>query len=225
MGNLKKRSLVMMGFLISVMFTLVLVATYSRSKTIFSSKKAARDDVQPFTLSATLSIPLLGIDHTQSSSFVDNTTRWEIYNCVKNNPGTHFRGICDNLGLSVGVVQYHLNVLTKAGLLSTHNDRRYKRYFESKRFEEAEMKVISALRRETAGKVLLLLSENTDPVSHKNIALTLDLSSQALSWQINHLRKTGFIDAINEGVKVRYFMNEETLKTVKQCLKFVGLKL
>jgi predicted transcriptional regulator len=171
------------------------------------------EDVQPIALSVPLVFGM-GL-HEEQTSLLNQSTRMAIYNYVKNNPGTHFRGLCDNLGLSVGVVQYHLTLLAKAGLISVYNDKRYRRYFKSKRFGETEMRVISLLRHETAGRILILLAEN-DAIFHKDLAFKLDLTSQALTWQINRLRKMGFVDNANEGMQVRYLLNEEVAKTVKQ---------
>jgi predicted transcriptional regulator len=88
----------------------------------------------------------------QGSSFLNQTTRIQIYNFITNNPGINFRGICNSLTLPIGVVQYHLAVLMKGGLVSNRRDGRNKRYFESKKFSSIEMKIISVLRHETAGK-------------------------------------------------------------------------
>jgi len=46
-----------------------------------------------------------------------NATRTSIFNFVSANPGVQFRAICSSLGLSIGVVQFHLAVLQKAGLV------------------------------------------------------------------------------------------------------------
>src|SRR3989304_10426696 len=48
----------------------------------------------------------------------NNSTRMEIYDFVKDNPGIQFRGICAALGFPVGLAQNHLGVLIKPGLAS-----------------------------------------------------------------------------------------------------------
>jgi predicted transcriptional regulator len=176
------------------------------------------ESTQPLVLSVPL---MVGIGHYRDYSCLNQTTRMQIYNLVKANPGIHFRGICRELGLPIGVVQYHLGLLTRAGLLSSRRGRRYRRYFESKRFGEIEMKVISLLRCDTAGRILAALLERGS-ILHKDLANKLDVSSQALSWQMNRLRKTGLIDAVNEGMKVRYLLDQQNAATVKQCLNLIG---
>ena len=44
-----------------------------------------------------------------------NSTRIGIYEFIKDNPGIQFRGVSSQLGLSIGLAQFHLGVLTKAG--------------------------------------------------------------------------------------------------------------
>jgi predicted transcriptional regulator len=80
----------------------------------------------------TLSSVLVISTSLHGNSSLEQPTRLEIYNYVKANPGIHFRGLCNGLSLSVGVVQYHIGVLEHAGLLTAYKDGQNKRYFESK---------------------------------------------------------------------------------------------
>ncbi len=82
------------------------------------------------------------------------------------------------------------------------------------------MKMISLLRHETAGKILSILLEKQS-ISHKDLASKLGVSSQALTWQINRLRKIGLIDFVTEGMKVKYLLDEEKAAMVKLCLGFI----
>jgi len=145
----------------------------------------------------------------------------EIYNFVKKNPGIHFRGICNGLGLSIGVVQYHLDLLTSAGLLSVCNDGRCKRFFGSKIFTETDMKTISLLRHDTTRKILTDLLQS-DSVFHRDLARMLGITSQALTWQMNRLRKAGLVEAVKEGMSVKYLLNEENAILLRQYLDFIG---
>lgn len=168
------------------------------------------------------SVPLIfGAGCHENIRLLNQSTRMEIYNFVKNNPGIHFRGICNGLGLSIGVVQYHLDLLTSAGLLSVYHDGRCKRFFESKIFTEIDMKTISLLRRNTTRKILTDLLQS-DSIFHKDLARRLCISSQALTWQMNRLRKTGLIEALKEGMSIKYLLSEENVMLLKQCLSLIG---
>ena len=119
----------------------------------------------------------------------------------------HFRGICNALNLSVGVVQYHVSVLEHAGLIKGYNDGQNKRYFESNAFTKADMQLISLTRHETTAKILAILAQNGSAF-HKDIARSLGISSQALSWQINQLKKTGLFNIEKTGINVKYSLND-----------------
>lgn len=164
------------------------------------------------------SVPLVLTAGLQDKlSLLNQPTRLEIYNFIKNNPGVHFRGICSNMDLPVGVVQYHLGVLENAGLVKVYADGQLKRYFESNTYTVKEVKLISLLRHETAGKILVDLSQNTF-VLHKDLACNLGISPQALSWQMNQLKKTGLIETAKEGINVKYSLNQENAAEIRILL-------
>lgn len=163
-----------------------------------------------------ISIPIIAGVDLDDGSF-NRSTRGEIFNYVRDNPGVHFRGICMYLGMSVGLVQYHLERLTSAGHLTSRRERRYKRYFESGRFSETDIKVISSLRNRTARKIFTILL-GKPAMRHADLASLLDISSQALTWQMNRLKATGLIEVESEGRRVRYSVTEKNLSTITEFL-------
>ena len=154
---------------------------------------------------------------------LNQTTRMSIYNYIEANPGTHFRALCSGLGIPIGVAQYHLGILTKTGLISFFQDGRYKRYFRSKSFRAKEMQAISVLRHKTAGKILRILSENSS-LAHHDLATKLEISSQALSWQMRGLRELNLVDSVTDNLEVTYSVNEENRMMIQWCLGVVHPK-
>ena len=164
--------------------------------------------------------PNSGAAICDTSHPLNQSTRMSIYSFIEANPGTHFRAICSGLGISIGVAQYHLGVLTKTGLISFFKDGRYKRYFRSKSFGIREMQAISVLRHKTAGKILRILTENQS-LAHHDLASKLEISSQALSWQMKGLREMNLVDSVTERLEVTYSINEENLMMIKWCLDVI----
>ncbi len=152
---------------------------------------------------------------------LNQSTRTEIYNFVKANPGFQFRGICESLNLSIGVAQYHLGLLTKAGLISFFRDGRYKRYFKSNKFKKRELVLISLIRRRTTGQIVKILLENKQ-VSHSDLSFRLSMSSQALTWQMNRLKKEGIVQETREGKRSIYFLDEADTPILKQYISLIG---
>jgi predicted transcriptional regulator len=197
---------------------------------VYSQSNSKNSPLAPVTLTKTVQpIAFLTpiIDYTsfyqKQSIILNQTTRLEIYTFIKDKPGTYFRDICDELELSVGVVQYHLRLLTKAKLISIYDDNRYKRFFQSGRLKESEMRLIALLRHKTAGRILLVLSKNQS-ISHQSLASKLGISSQALSWQMSRLRKMGVVDTVRERMTVEYFVTGKNVLLLSRCISLVNLR-
>jgi DNA-binding transcriptional ArsR family regulator len=153
----------------------------------------------------------------------NNGTRTQIYNYVEGTPGVQFRGICAALSLPVGLAQYHLGVLVKAGLVSFIRDGRYKRFFPSKKFSRKQMLTISLLRHKTAKRILEALLRKKQ-LSHGELAGEVEITSQALTWQMKRLGKTEFIMQTNEGLRTIYSLNEDSTPMLRQYLELVEEK-
>ncbi len=152
----------------------------------------------------TVSVPLVAVAGLQgNSSLLNQPTRHQIYDYITDNPGVHFRGLCENLNLSVGVVQYHLYTLERSGCISSFNDGQNKRFFQAGAFTQEEMKLISLARHSTAAQILTMLTQNATML-HRDIAANLGVSSQALTWQMTQLKKADLISAQKESVNVKY---------------------
>ena len=82
------------------------------------------------------------------------------------------------------------------------------------------MQAISVLRHKTAGKILRILSENQS-ITHHDLASKLEISSQALSWQMKGLREINFVDSMSDRLELIYSINEENLMMIKWCLDII----
>ena len=152
------------------------------------------------------------------SSVINNSiTRLAVYDFIAANPGVQFRGICAGLSIAIGTAEFHLGVLKKAGLISFVQDGKYKRFFTSKKFSVKEMKLISLLRHETIKKIIKkIMAEKAVP--HSKLASHLCITSQGLTWQINRLRDEGIIKETNNGIKIKYSLNETYLQMMPELL-------
>jgi DNA-binding transcriptional ArsR family regulator len=150
-----------------------------------------------------------------------NATRTEIYKFIATNPGVNFRGICDSLGISIGLAQFHLGILSKAGLISFFRDGKYKRFFQSKRFTKKQMQIISLLRHKTAGNILQTLLERRE-VSHGELAHELSITSQGLTWHMNHLAKEGLVQENLDGMKLIYSLDNDCTPVLTELASLVA---
>ena len=153
----------------------------------------------------------------------NNGTRTQIYNYIESNPGVQFRGICAGLCITVGLAQYHLGVLIKAGLVSFIRDGRYKRFFPAKKFSRKEMLTICLLRHKTARKIFEALL-NKKQLSHGELASEVSITSQALTWQMKRVGKTQFVLQTSEGLKTIYSLDENSTPALTRYLALVEEK-
>jgi len=173
--------------------------------------------VDPFSMLAFSPSTMM---QTSTQSVLDNDTRAEIYSYIDENPGMQFRAICTGLCLPVGLVQYYLAGLTKAGLISYIRDGKYKRFFVSKRFSKREMAAISLLRHKTIKRIVQVLLCKKE-LSHCRLAYEVSVTSQALTWQMNSLKSTKFILQVNDGLKTIYYLDKSSASLLQKYLAVV----
>ena len=138
-------------------------------------------------------------------------TRGEVMSFILTNPGVYLREISEDLGLSMGVAQYHVWVLAKNGEVEECRCGRYRRFFGAGRYQEEERVVISLLRQGTTGRILAALAED-EPLTHLSLSRVLGLSSQALSWQIRRLKDIGVVET---GIQGGYHLVEGIVPIVR----------
>jgi len=123
------------------------------------------------------------------------STRGEIVSYILANPGVYLREISEDLGLSMGVVQYHIWALTRNGEIEDYRSGRYRRFFGASRYDGQERIVISLIRQGTAGRIITVLSGN-ESLTHAKLAARLGVTSQALSWQMKRLKEMGIVETL-----------------------------
>jgi predicted transcriptional regulator len=147
--------------------------------------------------------------------------RTQIYNFISENPGVQFRAICAGLSIPIGLAQYHLGVLVKAGLVSFVRDGKYKRFFVAKKFSKRQMAAISMLRHKTAKRIIETLLNNKQ-LTHGKLASEVCITSQALTWQMKALKNTEFVLQVNEGLKTIYSLNNSSEQLLKTYLAIIN---
>ncbi len=192
-------------------------ALTAQAETVYPPFINHLDTTQQLALSTPL---VIGIS-SRSHNPLDQPTRAEIYLYVQNNPGVHFRGICEALTLCVGMVQYHISILACAGFLSIYGDGKMQRFFVAGKYSKRQMKIISLLRHETSGKILRIINVKK-AVSHGELAAELQITSQGLTWQIHHLEKEGVVEQTSNGLKLSYNIKEAYSPIVSAYVSRVG---
>jgi len=156
---------------------------------------------------------------------LEQDTRSRIYNLIVEDEGIHLREVCRKLNKKMGVIQYHINVLEKAGLISSLKDGRYRRFFVNNNHDSNNKRnlIISVLKREPSYKILQALFEN-EKVYHNDLANLLKISSQAITWHIKRLQAYELINFEKEGKQKVYYVREDVRPLIQAILNSFELK-
>jgi predicted transcriptional regulator len=129
-----------------------------------------------------------------------------IFHHISKYPGTYIREMEKALSLSVGDLQYHLQQLEKANLISSHDDGRRKRYFVKNEVNYLDREVLSFIKMRTPRRIIifLLLHPNS---SFKEILSQFNFTKGALSF---HLKKL-----LNADIIINSKRETETIYKIK----------
>lgn len=137
----------------------------------------------------------------QGHALLDLAMRRRVLGAIAQYPGLHVREIARQLGTSLALVEYHLGLLERAGLVEVQRDDRYARaYAQQTSGPNAEERGILALLRERLPlQVTLHLLDRDEPVKHGEIAQTLALGKSKLSFHLRKLEAAGVVQRTPEG--------------------------
>jgi len=138
-----------------------------------------------------------------------NSNAIRVLQYIQENPASHLRQIKRELAMSMGTVQYHLNLLEKQGKISSEKHNLHKYYFPIGLFEQNERDVLKILNQETAREILLLILEKKKP-TQTDIANTIEISSASVNWHIKRLNELGLIIEQKDGKFKRYTLGIDT---------------
>ena len=129
-------------------------------------------------------------------------TRRRIYDAVSGHPGASARDVQRLVGLAWGETAYHLDQLTKGGLLRRERGGRRDYYFRLDMTWD-DRKLFLTLRSETARNLLLLLSE-TPELTLAELRERADISLSTASFHLRYLLTQGLVEAVRDGNLRRY---------------------
>lgn len=126
-------------------------------------------------------------------------SRRRIYEYLNANPGVHLRRIGEVLGMSTGMLSYHLDYLERNGLLKSEEAGHRKRYFIARVFVEAQRRILGVLREDVPRKIVLELLTNGER-TFAQLQATVGVSKSTMSY---HLQKLNARDILVRTKKER----------------------
>jgi len=162
---------------------------------------------------------------------LEQGTRNTIYELIEKNPGLHFRKICRILDKKMGVVQYHIGVLEKIGLVRAIRDGRYKCFFadndvnnnvspDDRDPEKQHLRetIITSLRRKTPKTLITYLATETI-ASHQSLSTIAKVSPQAITFHTQRLQSFGIIESQKEGRQKFYTLSPSARQITENLMK------
>lgn len=138
-----------------------------------------------------------------------NSNTIKVLQHIVENPGCHLRQIKRELAMSMGTIQYHLNLLEKQGRVSSERQNLHRYYFPIGLFEQNEKDILKILNQETAREILLVILEKKDP-TQTDIANLVKLSAASVNWHIKKLTELGLIKQRQDGKFKRYMFEVDS---------------
>jgi predicted transcriptional regulator len=150
-------------------------------------------------------------------SFSTNYDR--VLEFIYNNPGSHFRKVKKELGLSIGTIQYQLNKLENDGKIVSIQNRFYKFYFPIGVFQEREKEILQILNHPSLRNIILFIIEKKNP-SKNEIANHLNISYSSVNWHLERLIAYNMIIEKKDGKSIRYSMNNN-FNNIQEIVKLL----
>jgi len=124
--------------------------------------------------------------------------RKRIYECVRGNPGLHFREIQRRTNMPIGVLDYHLNYLAQKGLVTVTRQEGFSRYYPGGQIGADKMRLLSCLRQEIPRGIILYLLKNPGS-THGRLLDNFAISGGTLSYHIKKLVTRGAVSIEKKG--------------------------
>ena len=142
----------------------------------------------------------------QKEDVLDQFVRGEIYGYIKANPGVHYNQIIRELDVKNGTLSYHLHMLEKTGMVKSRKEGlRYRVFYPTGvKFPEEERYRLTELQM----NIIKMIKEN-EGISQKEIARSLNVKHQTVSYNVKVLQQAGFIRLRKKGRTTSCYIIED----------------
>jgi predicted transcriptional regulator len=118
---------------------------------------------------------------------------------INDHPGCYLRQIKNDLELSMGTTQYHLNYLIKSNRITYLRRGLRKNYFiNGVFFSPNGFNLLQVLNQETAREILLFIIEKKNP-TQPDLIKSFGISGASVSWHIKRLLDLNLISESRTG--------------------------
>ena len=144
----------------------------------------------------------------------DNSNTKKVLQYIQAKPGIHLREIKRDLGMAMGTIQYHLNLLEKQGKIISERQSFRKFYFPVGLFAENQRKILKIIKQDTVREILLFIVAKKNP-TQQEIVNEIHISAASVNWHLDRLKKTDLIYELRDGKYKRYYLKIKSTEIIQ----------
>lgn len=118
---------------------------------------------------------------------LEHDKRNKIYEYINHNPGTHYRALMNDLGLHMGTLTHHLNMLETQRYIKSYQDGMYRRFYP------IDAKIDTGLILTDVQKRILHMVQDNPGISQTGIAKKMGITRKIVHYHIKLLADAGFV--------------------------------
>ena len=143
----------------------------------------------------------------------DNINTKKVLQYIQAKPGSHLREIKRELGMAMGTIQYHLNLLEKQGKIMSDRQNFRKFYFPVGLFAENQRNILKIIKQDTAREILFFIVEKKNP-TQQEIVNKIQISAASVNWHLDRLKKIDIIYEERDGKYKRYYLKTKSAEII-----------
>ncbi len=152
----------------------------------------------------------LGQRRISRKNALEHDTRRAAYLCIRENPGINHATLSRRLGINVGTLRYHIEILCETGQILSEHDHGLLRYYINSRAAREGKRGAYPLN-ETRKRMLDLLGRNPG-MMRKEVAFALGITGASVTWHMGLLIQSGDVRSEKDGRMVRYFPEHDVVR-------------
>ncbi len=149
---------------------------------------------------------------------LENEPRNAAYLCIRDNPGINTSSLSRLLGMNIGTLRYHLEMLCRMGtVVPEQNCGRMGYYANTAACSDLERRVAGYLNEQSKSLILNIVLQHPGS-TRKEIASHLIMSGANITWHMKPLLRGGIVRGERNGRFVHYYLCADA----KECVQTHG---
>lgn len=151
------------------------------------------------------------LSHKQDLVAGSSEIRGEIYDSIIKNPGIRYRELIRLVGVSNGVLTYHLGMLEKFGEIRVErmSNKRVTRYFTIN-IPKEDSNIISCFKSKVIRSIVFFVINN-DLCTFNEIVDHIGKAPSTISWHVKKLREAGILRMIHGNDRILYSLTDKAI--------------